>query len=102
MTPEEQIEKLRRAVGANPTDYNVANGLTPEQEMQQRYRNVFGTAEGRIVLGDISTIGHVFDAIDPTDIARNAERNFALVVLQSAGAFDQLYPQLGLGLRREQ
>jgi hypothetical protein len=74
---------------------------TPAQEMQQRYHNVFGTSEGHLVLGDIAVIGHVFDAIDPTDIARNAERNFALVILQSAGAFDQLYTQLGLGLRRE-
>lgn len=76
--------------------------LTPEQEMQQRYRNVFGTKEGALVLGDISAVGHVFDTLDPQDAAKVAERNFALVIMQMAGAFDSLYPQLGLELRREQ
>jgi hypothetical protein len=70
--------------------------LTPEQEMQQRYRNVFGTAEGRIVLGDIATVGHVFDTIDPTSVILTSERNFALVILQMAGALDTLYSQLGM------
>lgn len=70
--------------------------MTPAEEMLKRYHNVFGSAEGHIVLGDIATLGHVFDAIDPTDIARNAERNFALVILQSAGAFNSLYHQLGI------
>ena len=69
---------------------------TPAQEMQQRYRNVFGTAEGRIVLGDIASVGHIFDATDPTNVAFSAERNFALVIMQMAGAFDALYISLGI------
>ncbi len=76
----------------------MTQSLTPEQEMQQRYRNVFGTPEGQLVLGDIASVGHVFDTIDPNSVERVAERNFALVILQMAGAFDAtLYPQLGLG-----
>lgn len=70
--------------------------ITPEQEMQQRYRNTFGSAEGKIVLGDIATVGHVFDTIDPNDPALVAERNFALVILQMAGGLDSTYTQLGM------
>lgn len=70
--------------------------LTPEQEMLQRYRNVFGTAEGHIVLGDIATLGHVFDTVDPNSPVLVTERNFALVILQMAGALDQLYIMLGM------
>jgi hypothetical protein len=76
--------------------------MTPAEEMLQRYRNTFGTPEGHIVLGDIATLGHVFDTIPPDDVAKVAERNFAVVIMQMAGAFDPLYPQLGLGLRKEQ
>lgn len=70
---------------------------TPQElaeEMQRRYRNVFGTAEGRIVLGDIMDIGHVFDSIEPNDTSRCAERNFAVVIGRTAGAFDSLYREL--------
>ena len=71
--------------------------LTPAQEMQQRYKNTFSTSEGIKVLGDIATLGHVFDTISPDDVAKVAERNFAIVIMQMAGAFDPLYAQLGLG-----
>lgn len=66
----------------------------PVKDMQQRYRNVFGTPEGRMVLGDILDLGHVFDSIDPTDTARCAERNFALTIGRTACAFDSLYQEL--------
>lgn len=68
----------------------------PAKEMQQRYRNVFDTAEGRIVLGDILNLGHVFDTLDPLDPVANSERNFAVVIGRSAGAFDSLYIHLGM------
>ncbi len=75
---------------------------TPEQEMTQRWHNVFGTAEGHIVLGHIATIFHFFDAVDPNDIVMNTQRSCALVILQLAGAFDTtLYPQLGLGKKEQ-
>lgn len=72
------------------------------KDMQQRYRNVFGSAEGRIVLGDIAMEGLVFDNIDPTDTVLSARKNFALTILRLAGAFDTLYPQLGLEGEKEQ
>lgn len=75
--------------------------LTPEQEMQQRYRNLFHTPEGMLVAGDIATVGHVFDTIVPEDVAKVAERNFALVILRMAGVFDPLYTQLGLEVAKE-
>lgn len=74
--------------------------LTSEQQMQQRYKTLFSSYEGHLVLGDIATIGHVFDTIEPNDAAKVAERNFALVILQMAGAFNSLYAQLGLGSER--
>lgn len=69
---------------------------TPEQEMLQRYRNVFGTSEGHLVLGDIIRLGHVFDNIDPHDPVLVTERNFALTIARMASAFDMVYPTLGL------
>ena len=66
------------------------------KDMMQRYHNVFGTREGRIVLGDIIENGHVFDNIDPHDPVLVTERNFALTIARTAGAFDNLYPILGI------
>lgn len=71
--------------------------MTPYEQMQQRYKNSLTTSEGLIVLGDIATLGHVFDTIPPDDVAKVAERNLALVIMQMAGVFDPLYAQLGLG-----
>lgn len=72
--------------------------MTPEEtrDMQQRYRNVFSTAEGKKVLGDIAELGHLFDVIEPEDAAKIGERNLALTILRMSGALDVLYRQLGL------
>lgn len=75
--------------------------LTPEQEMQQRYKNTFASSEGKLVLGDIASVGHVFDTLNPEDVAKVAERNFALVIMQMAGAFDSLYLQLGIATKEQ-
>ncbi len=77
--------------------------MTPEEikEMQQRYKNVFGSAEGRSVLGDIVNLGHVFDTIHPEDAAGMAERNLALTILRMSGSLDVLYRQLGLVTKDE-
>ena len=72
------------------------------REMQQRYRNVFGSAEGRIVLGDIMSLGHYFENINPNNPVMAAEHNFVEVIARMAGLFDSLYPQLGLEVRKEQ
>ena len=76
--------------------------LTPQQEMLQRYRNVFGSSEGRIVLGDILAKGHYGLTLDPDNQAMVAEYNFATLIGTLSGVFDSLYAQLGLELRKEQ
>lgn len=68
----------------------------PAREMQQRYKNVFGTVEGRVVLGDILTLGHFGDPLNPEDRVAVAEYNAAIVIARMAGAFDQIYQQLGM------
>lgn len=72
--------------------------MTPEETkaMQQRYRNVFSSAEGKRVLGDIALMGHVFDTVHPEHTDEIAERNLALTILRMAGALDVLYRQLDL------
>lgn len=69
--------------------------MTPE-EMQQRYRNVFGSSEGKLVLGDIANMCHAFDSVDANDPVLVTQRNVALVILQMAGALDSIYLQLGI------
>ena len=66
------------------------------QEMQQRYRNVFGTPEGRIVLGNILTAGHFGETLNPEDSVAVAEHNAAITIARTAGAFDVLWQYLGL------
>ena len=75
--------------------------LTPEQEMQQRYTNVFASREGQLVLGDIMRMGHFGDNINPNDPAAVAEYNFANTIARMSGAFNALYAQLGLELDKE-
>lgn len=75
---------------------------TPLEAMQQRYRNVFGSSEGKLVLGDILAKGHYGETLNPDNPVAIAEYNFALVIGHLAGTFDLLYPQLGLGPRKEQ
>ena len=65
------------------------------KEMQQLYKNVFGSAEGRVVLGDILTKGHYGVTLDP-ETDQVAEYNFALVIGTLAGAFDRIFNQLGM------
>lgn len=72
---------------------------TPEElakEMQQRYRNVFGSAEGLIVLGDILKLGRFAVNIDPNDPILVTEKNFAETIARTAGAFDSIYTELGM------
>jgi len=66
------------------------------KEMQQRYKNVFGTAEGRIVLGDILTLGHFGETLNPVDPVAVAEYNAAMIIARMAGAFDPLFEYLGM------
>lgn len=74
--------------------------LTPEQQkfadMQQRYKNVFASMEGRAVLGDILTLGHFGVTLNPDEPARVGERNIAITIARMAGAFDQIYQHLSM------
>jgi len=69
--------------------------------MQQRYHNVFGTAEGRRVMGDILTLGHFGVVLEATDPVMVAEYNFAMTIARMAGAFDTIYPMLGMETSEE-
>ena len=71
------------------------NNSDPE-EMQKRYKNLFSTPEGKIVLGDILTKGHYGVTLDPENAVQISEYNFALVIATNAGVFDPLYRGLGL------
>lgn len=70
--------------------------MEPEalKEMQQRFKNVFGSPEGRIVLGQILTLGHFGETLSsPIEMAEN---NFAVAIARIAGGFDPLWLHLGL------
>jgi hypothetical protein len=68
----------------------------PAKEMQQRYKNVFGTMEGRRVLGDILTLGHFGEILNPQEDVRLGEHNLAIAIARMAGAFDQVYQFYGM------
>ena len=68
----------------------------PARDMQKRYKNVFGTMEGKRVLGDILTLGHFGETLNPTDPVMVAEHNAAIIIARMAGAFDGLYRELGM------
>jgi uncharacterized protein with GYD domain len=66
------------------------------REMDQRYRNVFASAEGQKVLGDILTKGHYGVTLDSENRDQVAEYNFALVIATRAGVLDSVYQKLGM------
>ena len=69
----------------------------PEQpDMDQRYKNVFGSMEGRAVLADILTRGHYGVTLDPDNPVQIAEYNSAVIIAHRAGVFEQVYRQLGI------
>ena len=68
----------------------------PARDMMQRYKNVFGSEEGRIVLGDILTLGHFGEILNPAEDVRLGEHNLAIAIARMAGAFDQVYKQYGM------
>lgn len=81
----------------NPEAEEVEREKQHVRELQQRYKNVFGTEEGRIVLGDILTLCHFGETLDPKDPVQAAEYNVGLTILRMAGVLDPLYLQLGMG-----
>ncbi len=71
------------------------------EEMQQYYHNVFQSMEGQKVIGDILTVGHFGETIDPNDPVKVAEYNFAIVIARMAGVLDPLYQQLGMAVGKD-
>lgn len=78
----------------------MMNDYSPEA-MQRRYRNVFSSAEGRLVLGDILTLGHFGVPLETNNPAMVAEFNFAMIIARMSGAFDPFYTQIGIPVREE-
>lgn len=66
------------------------------KDMLKRYRNVFGTIEGKIVLGDILTLGHFGEILPPEEPVRLGEYNLATVIARQAGIFDDIYKNLSM------
>lgn len=66
------------------------------RDMMQRYKNVFGTDEGRLVLGDILTLCHFGETLDPKDAVQTSEHNVGVTILRMAGGLDSLYLQFGM------
>lgn len=84
----------------HPGDPDNPDGIEVEKqhvrEMLQRYKNVFGSEEGRIILGDILTLCHFGETLNPTDPVQVAEYNLGIVILRMAGVLDPIYSQLGI------
>jgi hypothetical protein len=74
----------------------ILDQIQAAKDMQQMYKNVFGTIEGRIVLGDILTTAHFGDPLNPLDPVAVAEHNAAVLIARQAGAFDKLWIDLGM------
>ena len=73
------------------------------KDMQQRYKNVFGTVEGKRVLGDILSVAGFGGETgpDPNDPAKVAWYNCAIEIARLAGALpDHTFQQLGMTKRK--
>jgi len=65
-----------------------------QRDMLQRYRNVFGTPEGRLVLGDILQMCHFGWGIT-TEEAR-IEYNVGIAIARMAGIMGAIAAQFGI------
>lgn len=65
------------------------------REMQQRYRNVFGSDEGRKVLGDILDLCHF--AVPLNNETERIEHNVGVAIARMSGIFDAIDSHLGIG-----
>ena len=72
------------------------------QEMQQHYRNVFGTPEGKIVLGDILTLTRFGETLTPDDPQQVAMYNVGITIARMSGALNMIYPQIGIPVKTEE
>ena len=75
-----------------PSDNEDA--VRKQQEMEQRYRNVFGTPEGRIVLGHILSENHYGVPLN-TEVER-IEYNVGITIARMCGAAREIDAILGI------
>jgi len=71
-----------------------AKSAQKEQERLHRYRNVFGSAEGRLVLGDILVTCH-FGVPLNSDVER-IEYNVGVAIARMSGMMSAIDLQLGI------
>ena len=85
----------------------MINEYTPEeilreqraQKMLQRYRNVFGTTEGRRVLGDILTTCHF--GVPLNNEVERVEYNVGIAIARMSGIMSAIEHQLGMGIEED-
>lgn len=65
------------------------------KQMRQRYRNVFGTAEGRVVIGNILTRFCNFGLVLNDDIDR-IEYNLGLAIAEMSGIMAEIDRIVGI------
>lgn len=77
-----------------PPTQEEAERQRREDEMTQLYRNVFGSAEGRRVLGEILKDNHFFVPINTE--AERMEHNVAVAIARRSGIFKAIETALGI------
>ena len=73
-----------------------ATQYTEAEQMLQRYHNVFGTVEGRAVLGNILVLGRFGEVLDPNSPAQIGAYNLVITIANMSGVLDLVKPQLGI------
>lgn len=66
-----------------------------QQEMEQLYRNVFGSAEGRKVLGDILMTNHF--GVPLNNEVERIEYNVAIAIARMSGTMSEVDALIGIG-----
>lgn len=69
--------------------------IARQKEIEQLYRNVFGSAEGRRVLGDILAFCH-FGALLTTEVER-IEYNVGVAIARMSGTMQEIDTLLKIG-----
>jgi hypothetical protein len=96
--PSPKFHPLSDDLCGTPTEQDeLEREKAQVREMMQRYKNVFASEEGRLVLGDILTLCHFGETLNPTDPVQAAEYNLGITILRMAGGLDSIYLQLGIG-----
>lgn len=81
-----------------PCDCGAAEVANTEQTIK-RFHNVFGTVEGRRVLGNILVLGRFGEVLDPNSPSQIGAYNLAISIARMSGALDLVEPQLGIKVK---